>query len=108
MRVYTHRGLGTPTASQHNIFDSEKLSQIFHVLQTQAGFEPTVFGSSPDALPTDLPHHTNFTARVLMCGVGVGIGAGVGVGVGRGEGRGGGAARLVPFEEATSSLTCLA
>ena len=29
MRTYTHGGLGTPTASQHNIFDSEKLSQIF-------------------------------------------------------------------------------
>ena len=27
--VYTHDGLDTPTTSQHNIFDSKKLSQIF-------------------------------------------------------------------------------
>ena len=40
--VYT-RGLGTPTASQHNIFYSENLSQLFFVLLT--GFEPQVFGS---------------------------------------------------------------
>ena len=37
------RGLGTPTASQHNIFDLEKLSQSFLVLLT--GFELRVFGS---------------------------------------------------------------
>ena len=42
--VYT-QGLGTPTASQHNIFDSEKLSQIFLVLLTRAGFEPLILGS---------------------------------------------------------------
>ena len=34
--IYT-QGIGTPTASQHNIFDSEKLSQIFLVLLTQTG-----------------------------------------------------------------------
>ena len=45
MRAYTHRGLGTPTASQHNIFDSDKPSQLFLVLLTQAEFEPPVFGS---------------------------------------------------------------
>ena len=39
--VYT-RELGTPTASQRNIFDSEQLSQIVLVLLT--GFEPWVFG----------------------------------------------------------------
>ena len=42
--VYT-RGLATPTASQHNIFDTEKLWQICLVLlhdMTQAGFEPPV------------------------------------------------------------------
>ena len=39
MRTHT-RGLGTPTASENNIFDSEKLSQMFLVLQT--GFEPRV------------------------------------------------------------------
>ena len=41
--VYT-RGLGMST-SQHNIFDSEKLSQVCLVLLTQTGFEPRVFGS---------------------------------------------------------------
>ena len=44
VRVYT-RGLGTPTASQHNIFYSEKLSPIFLVLLKQTGFEPRVLGS---------------------------------------------------------------
>ena len=39
--VYT-QGLGTPTASQHNLFDSEKL-KVFLVLLT--GFEPSTFGS---------------------------------------------------------------
>ena len=51
-------GLGTPTASQHNIFDSEKLSQILFVLLTQTGFKPRVFGSGVDtlpALPTEPP-----------------------------------------------------
>ena len=45
MHECTHRGLGTPTLSQHNIFDSKKLSQIFLVLLTQTGFKPPVFGS---------------------------------------------------------------
>ena len=40
--IYTQR-LGTQTMSQHNIFDSEKLSQIFVMLLI--GFEPRVFGS---------------------------------------------------------------
>ena len=40
-----YRILGTPTASQHNIFDSEKLSHFFLVFLTQAGFELPVFGS---------------------------------------------------------------
>ena len=35
--VYT-RGLGTLIASQHNIFDTEKLSSIFLVLLAQVGF----------------------------------------------------------------------
>ena len=39
------RGLGTQTASQHNIFDSDKLSQIVLVLLKQTGFKPRVFGS---------------------------------------------------------------
>ena len=41
--IYT-RGFGTLT-SQHNIFDSEKLSHIFFVLMTGPGFKPPVFGS---------------------------------------------------------------
>ena len=44
VRLHTWGVGGTPTASQHNIFDSQKLSQIFLVLLTQAGFEPPVFG----------------------------------------------------------------
>ena len=43
MCAYTHRVLGTPTASQHNILTRNKLSQLFLVLLT--GFEPRVFGS---------------------------------------------------------------
>ena len=44
--VYRYtQGLGTQTASQHIIFDSEKLSQIFLELLMQAGFEHLVFGS---------------------------------------------------------------
>ena len=39
--VYT-KGLDTQTVSQHNISDSEKVSQIFLVLLT--GIEPRVFG----------------------------------------------------------------
>ena len=42
VRTYT-RSLGTPTTSQHNIFDSEKLSQIFLVLPT--GLSLQVIGS---------------------------------------------------------------
>ena len=40
--VFT-RGLGTPTASQHNVLDLEKLSQFVIVLLTLAGFEPPFF-----------------------------------------------------------------
>ena len=46
MRAYTHGGLGTPTGSQHSIFDSDKaLTICFLVLLTQMGFEPQVLGS---------------------------------------------------------------
>ena len=55
MRAYTHGGWGTKTASQHNNFDWEKLTQIFLVLRT--GFEPLIFGSRVDALPTEPPRH---------------------------------------------------
>ena len=43
VRMYT-QGLGTPTTSQHNSFDPEKL-HIFLVLLTGPGFKPPVFGS---------------------------------------------------------------
>ena len=47
--VYTW-GLDTPTASQHNLFDWEKL-KMFLVLLT--GFEPLTFGSpAPDGIRT--------------------------------------------------------
>ena len=46
--VYT-QGLGTPTASQHNIFDLEKLSQSFLVLWS--------LDLESDALPIELPHY---------------------------------------------------
>ena len=49
MRIHT--GVGhTDSESAHN-FDSEKLSQLVLVLPT--GFEPRVFGSGVDALPTE-------------------------------------------------------
>ena len=43
VRICTRGVGGTPTASQHDNFDSEKLSQIALVLLT--GFEPRIFGS---------------------------------------------------------------
>ena len=48
MRACTQRGLGTPTASQYNLFDSE---QVFLVLLT--GFEP-----ARCARPLDLQSNT--------------------------------------------------
>ena len=47
------RGLGTPATSQHNIFDSQKLSQTFLVLLK--GFAPQVINLESDALPTEPP-----------------------------------------------------
>ena len=53
--MYT-QGMGTPTASQHNVFDLEKLSHIFIVLLTQAGFEPPIFWiSNPTLYPLSHP-----------------------------------------------------
>ena len=46
-REYT-RGLGIPTASQHNIFDSEKLSQTCLVLLTHGPLD-----LESDAVPTE-------------------------------------------------------
>ena len=54
MRTYTHGGLGTPTASQHNLFDLEKL-KLFLVLLT--GFEPSTLDLQSDALTTEPTHH---------------------------------------------------
>ena len=49
IRAYIHNGgwLGTPTASQHNMFDSEKTLTNCPCASylTQTGFEPRVFGS---------------------------------------------------------------
>ena len=53
MRVHTGVGHTDSEATQH--FDSEKLSQIFLVLLTR--FEPLVFASRVDALPTEPPCH---------------------------------------------------
>ena len=47
VRAYTHGGLGTVTASQRNIFDSEKLTIFFIVLLT--GFEPVLLDLESDA-----------------------------------------------------------
>ena len=61
VRMYTHRGLDTPIASQHNIFDSEKLSQMFLVLDPDADGVRTSGLSlylESDALPTEPPRHT--------------------------------------------------
>ena len=52
MRAYTHTGVGTPT-SQHNILDSDKLTN-FLVLLTE--FEP-LDSSRVDALPIEPPRH---------------------------------------------------
>ena len=42
--VYTRGLLGTPTSSQHSIFDPEKTLTIVFIVFL-AGFEPRVFGS---------------------------------------------------------------
>ena len=56
--VYT-RGLGTPT-SQHNVFDSEKLSQIFLLVLLNLG----ALDLESDALPIEPPCHPNLTSGV--------------------------------------------
>ena len=52
--VYT-QGLGTLTISRQNIFDLEKLSQIFLVLLRV--FEPPVLDPESDDLPIEPPRH---------------------------------------------------
>ena len=55
--VYTW-GLGIPITSQHNIFDSKKLSDIFLVLLMPAmGFELRVLYIPSPTLPVEPPHH---------------------------------------------------
>ena len=63
--VYT-RGLGTPTTSQHNLFDLENLKCFFLVLLT--GFEPSTFGSPVQHEPTrhsPVTYHFNHWAVVF-------------------------------------------
>ena len=56
MRVYTHGGLGTPTASQHNILDSEKtFTNVF--LCSWRGSNLGSLDLESDALPTEPPRH---------------------------------------------------
>ena len=55
--MYPHRGLGTPTVSQHNMFDSEKLIKFFVLL---VGFELGSWDVKSDALPIEPPRHPNF------------------------------------------------
>ena len=62
MRAYTH-GVGTPTASQHNFVDSEKL-KVFLVLLT--GFEPTTFDLQSNALTTEPTRHPHGRYWVLF------------------------------------------
>ena len=54
IRAYTLRGLGTPTESQHNLFDSEKLKVVLVLL---TGFKPLTFGSPVQCSPTSSQHN---------------------------------------------------
>ena len=54
VRVYTQR-LGTPITSQHNIFYSEKLSQVF--LCSRRGSNLGSLDLESDALSIELPRH---------------------------------------------------
>ena len=58
--VYT-QGLGTPTASQHNVFDSGKL-KVFFVLRM--GFEPLTFGS-----PVQRSNHWDNPSPQMLCSI---------------------------------------
>ena len=52
------RGLGTPTASQRSIFDSEKLSHNFFLCSFLTGFEPRgLWISSPTLYQLSHPRH---------------------------------------------------
>ena len=87
MRAYTYtRGLGTPTASQHN-FDLGGGTQIFLVLLTQTGLEPRVFFYlQSDALPAEPPRHPTSTSTSRRSRQAAPFCPG-----GRGRGQGGGA-----------------
>ena len=54
VRAYTHGALGTPTASQHNIFDSEKPKKIL-CCRRDLNLGPLDLKS--DALPIEPPRH---------------------------------------------------
>ena len=58
--------MDTPTASQHNIFDSEQtLTNSFMFLLTQTGFEPRVFCISSPTL-NQLSHPVTRSAAVIV------------------------------------------
>ena len=70
MRAYTHWGLGTPTASQHNIFDLEKLTNFSCAPDRVQTLGQWIWSSNLrsmdmelDALPTSHP-----LTPVIMCG----------------------------------------
>ena len=58
MRIHT--GVGTLTVSQHNIFDSEKLSQICLVLVMLQGSNLVSLDLESDSLPTSHPVAPNY------------------------------------------------
>ena len=72
--AYTHRGWGTLTMSQHNIFDSQKVT-IFFSCAPDGVQNLGVFGSRvPDALPTEPPRHRILNYPLCVSGVGGGRG----------------------------------
>ena len=58
VRIHTG-GLGTPTASQHNIFDSEKLSYICE-LYSSRGLNLGSSDLETDALPIEPPRQSPY------------------------------------------------
>ena len=66
------RELGTPTTSQHNIFDSEENSSYLVLL---TGFEPSSLDLEPDALPIEPRHKHVISGRAGGGGVGGGGGS---------------------------------
>ena len=69
VRAYTHGGLGTPTACQHNILDLQKLSIFFLVLLM--GFKLCPLNLELDTLPIEPPcyaitHHVFVTECLVV------------------------------------------